>query len=205
MQSGELALAQWRRSIHSLYARVRGEDDPREAHALWRSGRDELFATHPQSPLPSGDPLRVTGLPYWPYDPSLRWTLSIEPPNDPLPLRDVNTGATEVTRMRHLGWITLPAPVDARLAVWWLEQYGGGLFLPIRDDTAGRSSYGGGRYLLDTVKGADLGGTDTDLVVDLNFAFHPSCRYDPLWICPLAPIENTIPASVEAGERMSIE
>ncbi len=106
--------------------------------------------------------------------------------------------------MRHLGWITLPAPVDARLAVWWLEQYGGGLFLPIRDATAGRTSYGGGRYLLDTVKGADLGGSDTDLVVDLNFAFHPSCRYDPQWVCPLAPHESTIPASIEAGERMSI-
>jgi uncharacterized protein (DUF1684 family) len=78
-------------------------------------------------------------------------------------------------------------PQIGSLDVWWLAQYGGGLFVPLRDATAGSSSYGGGRYLLDTAKGADLGGTHERLVIDLNFAYHPSCRYDPAWTCPLAP------------------
>ncbi len=91
-----------------------------------------------------------------------------------------------------------------RLDVWWLHQYGGGLFIPLRDGTAGTSSYGGGRYLLDTAKGADLGGRDSSsLVVDLNFAYHPSCRYNPEWVCPLAPPGNTTSVPVGAGEIMS--
>jgi len=69
------------------------------------------------------------------------------------------------------------------------------------DRTAG--SYGGGRYLLDTAKGADLGARDARLVVDLNFLYHPSCRYDDAWLCPLAPPENSVAARVEAGERMA--
>jgi uncharacterized protein (DUF1684 family) len=92
--------------------------------------------------------------------------------------------------------------VSATVDVWWLRQYAGGLFLPIRDGTAGDTSYGGGRYLLDTAKGADLGGDSGRLVVDLNFLYHPSCRYSPEWLCPLAPRTNTFGARVEAGERL---
>lgn len=86
--------------------------------------------------------------------------------------------------------------------VWWLGQYGGGLFLPLRDGTAGRGSYGGGRYLLDTVKGADLGAQGGRLIIDLNFLYHPSCRYESSWLCPLATPGNTVTVPVEAGERL---
>ena len=66
----------------------------------------------------------------------------------------------------------------------------------------GSGSYGAGRYLLDTAKGSWLGGDEDGLVLDLNFAYHPSCRYDDRWRCPLAPAGNTIEARVEAGEQM---
>jgi len=86
--------------------------------------------------------------------------------------------------------------------VWWLGSYGGGVFVPLRDATSGRTTYGGGRYLLDTVKGADLGGSASDgvLVLDLNFAYNPSCAYDPAWACPLAPPGNVLAVEVPAGE-----
>jgi uncharacterized protein (DUF1684 family) len=100
-----------------------------------------------------------------------------------------------------VGLVELP-PLGAAVTLWWLEQYAGGLFLPLRDATAGAESYGGGRYLLDTAKGADLGTVGERRVVDLNFLYHPSCRYDPAWLCPLAPPENSVTARVEAGERM---
>ena len=92
---------------------------------------------------------------------------------------------------------------DRRLAleVSWLPGYGGGAFLCFRDATSGKESYGGGRYLLDTVKGADLGERDGRLVLDFNFAYNPSCCYDPGWVCPLAPPANRLPVPVEAGER----
>jgi uncharacterized protein (DUF1684 family) len=103
--------------------------------------------------------------------------------------------------MRRIGRVELP--IGFGLDVWWLEQYGGGLFLPLRDGTAAHETYGAGRYLLDTAKGADLGGDDESIVVDLNFAYHPSCRYNYRWECPLAQDGNRTDIRVEAGERLS--
>jgi uncharacterized protein len=96
----------------------------------------------------------------------------------------------------------IPGPVGRRVALWRLDQYGGGLFLPLRDATSGTASYGGGRYLLDTAKGADLGSAGPALVIDPNFLYHPSCRHDHRWACPLAPDDNTIDIPIPAGERL---
>ena len=196
-----LELADWRRATAALYARVREQPDPAAAHALWRAGRDRLMSSHPQSPLAAADPMRKTGIPYWPYRGDLRWELPVEPVGRPQRLQ-IDTGADGVTCLEQAGWVTLPAPVGRRLALWWLGQYGGGLFMPIRDATAGAASYGGGRYLLDTAKGADLGVAGNALVIDLNFLYHPSCRYDDRWVCPLAPTDNLINVPVRAGERL---
>jgi uncharacterized protein len=188
-----LELADWRRATAALYARVREEADPAVAHALWRAGRDVMMRSHPQSPLPPNDPMRASGVPYWPYNAALRWELPVEPVSRPRRL-EIDTGPDGVTRLEQTGWVTVPDPVG---------RYGGGLFMPVRDATAGSGSYGGGRYLLDTAKGADLGSVGDTLVVDLNFLYHPSCRYDERWVCPLAPSENTIDVPVPAGERLA--
>ena len=88
-------------------------------------------------------------------------------------------------------------PFAGTLDVWRLASYGGGLFVPVKDALAGRpgGTYGGGRYLIDTIKGADLGANADDeatLVLDFNFAYNPSCAYDPAWACPLAQAGNTL-------------
>ena len=172
-------------------ARVRDQPDPAAAHALWREGRDRMMRSHPQSPLRAADPIRARGVPYGPYDPALRWIARVEPVSRPRRLA-IDTGPDGVTRLEQAGWVTLADPVRQRVALWWLDQYGGGLFLPLRDATAGTTSYGGGRFLLDTAKGADLGSAGRSLVIDLNFLYHPSCRYDSRWTCPLAPDDNVI-------------
>ena len=91
---------------------------------------------------------------------------------------------------------------EAELTAYWLQEYGGGVFLPFRDATAGSGTYGGGRYLLDTAKGADLGSSGDRVVLDFNFAYHPSCVHDPRWSCPLAPTDNALTMTVNAGERL---
>ena len=197
----ELELADWRRAVSRLYADVRDEPSPAAAHAVWRSGRDRLFREHPQSPLPERDSLRATGLAYWPYDASLRFELPVIPVNSPK-RASLATGADGVTTLRSVGYVQLPPPVGARVAVWWLDQYAGGLFVPLRDGTSGETTYGGGRYLLDTAKGADLGSTGSNLIIDLNFLYHPSCRYSPVWQCPLPPPENTVTVAIRAGEKL---
>ena len=132
--------------------------------------------------------------------PGLRFELPLLPAEEELSLSVPTSDG--VIPMDRIGCLRLPAPLDAVIDVWWLRQYAGGLLLPLRDGTAGQSSYGGGRYALDTAKGADLGGRDGSLVVDLNFLYHPSCRYNDAWQCPLAPPGNTIAAPVSAGERL---
>jgi uncharacterized protein (DUF1684 family) len=116
--------------------------------------------------------------------------------------RSLASGDDGVTTLRRLGYVEFPPPLDSRICIWWLEQYGGGLFVPLRDGTAGETTYGGGRYLLDTAKGADLGSNGPSVIVDLNFLYHPSCRYSDQWQCPLAPAENTIATGIHAGEKL---
>jgi uncharacterized protein len=197
----ELALALYRREVAEIYREVREAPDPVDAHARWRGRRDRLFRESPQSPLAVDDPLRDSGLPYWPYDPALRFAVPVVEAPGPA-RRSIATGSGDITELRQFGWVQLPDPVGGRLAVWWLEQYGGGIFVPFRDATAGDTSYGAGRYLLDTVKGADLGLQDGLLVLDFNFSYHASCRYDDAWQCPLAPPESVLAAEVRAGERL---
>lgn len=200
-----LALTDWRRRVAALYAAVRAEPEPAAGHRLWVRGRDELFARHPSSPLPADDPLRATGLPVWPYNPAWRFQVApakVRAGSDD-PARDVDLGADGVLTMHRIATVELPEPAGGVLDLWWLHQYGGGLFLPVRDATAGAGSFGAGRYLLDTTKGADLGSTGGRLVLDLNFLYHPSCRYDPEWTCPLAPAGNHLAAAAEVGERLA--
>ena len=201
--TAELELLDWRRQVAELYAAVRAEPDPARGQAIWRTGRDRLFRTHPQSPLNPEDPLRGSGLPYWPYDPALRFELELRPAAHAGRRLAVPGGEENGTTMVLIGCVELPRPVDAVVDLWWLDQYAGGIFLPLRDGSAGTESYGGGRYALDTSKGADLGGDPDHLVVDLNFLYHPSCRYDDRWVCPLAPPGNTIDSVIAAGERLA--
>lgn len=200
-----LALLDWRRRMDAAFGSARAAADPARGHASWVAARDELFASHPASPLPAGDPLRASGLPYAAYDPAYRITVPLLSPGDVGAAggsREVDTGTDGVLRMRHVGRVELPAPVGGSLDVWWLEQYAGGLFVPLRDATSGTTTYGGGRYLIDTAKGAWHGGDDETLVLDLNYAYHPSCRYDAAWRCPLAAPGNTIRAAVPVGELL---
>ncbi|WP_231122020.1 DUF1684 domain-containing protein [Motilibacter peucedani] len=196
-----LELADWRRRMQQVYAAVRRESDPRSGHKLWRAAKDELFRSHPQSPLPADDPLRETGLPYWPYDPALRFVVPLQPVEREQ-LRVSPSSSDGEVRQKLVGLVEVP-DLGITLDVWWLDQYAGGLFVPVKDGTARTTTYGAGRYLVDTAKGADLGLFDGKLVLDFNFLYHPSCRYDPVWECPLAAAGNTTTVPIEAGERLA--
>jgi len=147
---------------------------------------------------------------HFPYDPALRFELGLEdagggaaPPGGGLALP--NSGDDDL-RFRPLGRLVLPLPGGARtLTLFWMEGYAGGLFLPFGDATNGRETYGAGRYVLDTAKGADLGvgRDDASVVVDFNFAYQPSCAFDPRWACPLAPPGNRLDVAIRAGERIA--
>ncbi|MEW6224598.1 MAG: DUF1684 domain-containing protein [Chloroflexota bacterium] len=204
-----LWLADWRRRVAELYAHVRATaaSDPEAAWDAWRAEREALHRGHPQSPVPAAEREAFRAR-HWPYDPALRFVVAIEArPAGGLagPALALPNSGEDLLAFRGAGRLTLPLVAGPRhLSLYWMEGYSGGLFLPFRDATNGEATYGAGRYVLDTAKGADLGGDPTagTLVVDLNFAFHPSCAFDPRWACPLAPPENRLDLPVEAGERL---
>jgi len=154
-----------------------------------------LFALHSQSPDQKAE------LRYAPYDARYRGEVSLDRDVEQVRI-EIPTATDGVVPFERIGRVHLEWV--GSLDVWWLASYGGGVWLPIRD--ANPDTYGGGRYVLDTVKGADLGEVVNDrtgryeLVVDLNFAYNPSCAYDEAWACPLAPPGNVVEISVEAGE-----
>jgi uncharacterized protein len=199
MHMDELDLLDWKRRVFELYARIRRAPDPEAGWRDWCETRVALFREHPQSPVPAGERGSFGGPFAYDYDPAWRLVAEIEPMDAErleLPSSDGATISFRRFARAHAGEISLD--------VYWLEGYGGGVFLPFADATSGGDTYGAGRYLLDTVKGADLGRTDDGgLVLDFNFAYQPSCSYDPRWTCPLAPPANRLPARIEAGERGS--
>jgi uncharacterized protein len=206
--------------------------DPEAATVAFRLAKDRLFVDHPQSPLLPEDHPGFGGLAYWPYDRAWRMTVQLDPdeaaPADPGaepaatapsapgtasalgpfaisgPIALPNSGSDAIS-FRRIGRVRLSGPLEGHsLSVFWIDAYGGGIFLPFRDGTSGTETYGAGRYLLDTIKSADHGGDAASgtLVLDFNLAYHPSCTYDPRWSCPLAPPENTLPLQVRIGERL---
>jgi uncharacterized protein (DUF1684 family) len=195
-----LDLFDWRRRVSALYAEVRESEDPVAAWDRWREVRHDLLASHPQSPIPPDRLGGFEGATYFPYDPAYRVTATVEPAEPQRHELPGSAGATfGASRFAKAGFALLGEPLE--LGLYWLEGYAGGVFLAFRDETSGRETYGACRYLLDTVKGADLGGESEALILDFNFSYNPSCSYDPRWACPLAPQDNRLPIAVRAGER----
>ncbi|HVX69045.1 MAG TPA: DUF1684 domain-containing protein [Mycobacteriales bacterium] len=185
-----LELLDWRRETAEIYRTVREDLTPEHAYQVWCRERRRLFGEHAQS---AG---RTAELRFASYDPAWRFDVPVAPA---APLRiEIATATDGLVPFERIGRVSLP-PVGT-LDVWWLDSYGGGIWLPLRD--ANPDTYGGGRYVLDTVKGADLGGADGRLIVDLNFAYNPSCAYDEAWACPLAPEGNRTTAHVPVGELL---
>jgi uncharacterized protein (DUF1684 family) len=192
----------YRREVTALYAelRERGSAHP-DAFTRFKAARDALLAEHPQSPLDSAQRRTFEGLKYFPYNPALRFVLpldlDVQCETFEVQLRD--DGLLRLERFAKVHFALQGTPVS--LSLFWVGGYGGGVFLPFRDTTNAHETYGGGRYLLDTIKGADLGEEDRGVVLDFNYAYNPSCCYNHRWECPLAPLENRLALPVRAGEK----
>ena len=194
------SLWDWRRHVAAMYEAAREAGGGEAAWLAWRSARDILFSGHPQSPA---TPFGFQGLPYFPYDPALRFVVRLRATSGEAVRVPAGSDGDVVLEPFAITEGLAPALL-AELTIYWIAGYGGGAFLPFADRTNGRDSYGGGRYLLDTIKGADLGtGGDGSAVLDFNYAYNPSCSYSDRYVCPLAPPGNRLPVAVRGGERVA--
>ncbi|HLH62114.1 MAG TPA: DUF1684 domain-containing protein [Ktedonobacteraceae bacterium] len=207
--SDYLNLYDYRTRVAAMYraraqALLAGED----AVGVWKrfhEAKDDLFAHHPQSALSDEQRRNFQGLRYFPYNPALCVIAEVDINVEPVQLT-VPMDAIESMTMTRVGRLQFTVENQAvGLALYWLNIYGGGLFLPFRDTTCPVESYGGGRYLFDTIKGSDFlpapGSARLErLVLDFNYAYNPSCAYNDRWVCPLAPLENRLNIPIRAGE-----
>lgn len=202
-------LYDYRQRVGNLY-RVRNraimaDEDVENVWQVFCAGRDQLFASHPQSALDEEQRRSFTGLRYFPYNPGMRVVGNVVANENPTH-QTITMSATETMTMltiAHVHFIVEGEQVA--LALYWLDIYGGGLFLPFRDTTCPAESYGGGRYLFDTIKGSDFvslpnANGQRRMLLDFNYAYNPSCAYNDAWVCPLAPVENRLTVAIRAGE-----
>jgi uncharacterized protein (DUF1684 family) len=197
-------LADWRHTVAEHYVTVRalsGSDGP-AASTQFRAARERLFREHPDSPIALERRPAWRGLHWHPYAKAwrIRGVIDTSATRQTFEISLASDGVLRCTRVGHARFAIDGAP--AALAMYWFEGYGGGLWLPFSDASSGTQTYGGGRYLYDTIKGADLGIAGSEILLDFNFAYNPSCAYDVRWSCPLSPLENRLPVEVNAGERM---
>jgi uncharacterized protein (DUF1684 family) len=197
-----LDLLDYRRRVAEMYERVRtGSGDPAARWIEFRRERDDLFRSHPQSALSPDQQARFEGLRYYPYDPRLRFVLPLSPVDSP-EVMQIRLRDDGLLRMRRMGGVEFTIEEQPlALTLFWILGYGGGVFLPFRDATNADDTYEGGRYLLDTIKGIDLGQDAGKLVIDFNYAYNPSCAYSPRWDCPTPPPENWLQVPIRAGEQ----
>jgi len=200
--SDDLNLLDYRRRMAEMYGRVRtGSGDPATRWMEFRRARDELFRRHPMSALSPDQKARFGGLRYYPYDPRFRLVLPLSPVDNPevMQIRLRDDGLLQMRRMGRVQFTIDGHPLA--LTLFWILGYGGGVFLPFRDASNTDDTYEGGRYLLDTVKGVDLGQDASGVVIDFNYAYNPSCAYSQQWDCPTPPPENWLPVPIRAGEQ----
>jgi len=204
-----LDLYDYRKRVAQMYREreraLHGGEDEAAVSERFRAAKDALFAEHPQSPLSTAARRGFKGLSYFPYDPTLRIEAVLTPETGDDAPRLPASGPHSILfrRAARAGFTLENAWLE--LCIYWIDVYRGGLFLPFRDATNGTESYGGGRYLFDTVKGSDFVQTPNGIVLDFNYAYNPSCAYDARWACPLAPPENRLLLPIRAGERRFAE
>jgi len=204
----------YRRHVFELYRCIRqlGSDHP-ASFLLFKETRDNLFKNHLQSALTQEQKLKFNGIKYYDYDSKYKAKgvkFIVYPQNkDPNIIHNYDNGIE--VELKQIGTVTFKIEKNnGSLAVYWIQCYGGGIFIPFRDETNGDTTYSGGRYLYDTIKGADLGLTVTEnqqvpvlIILDFNYAYNPSCSYNVRWKCPLALDENKLNFRVEAGEKIT--
>jgi uncharacterized protein (DUF1684 family) len=180
-------------------------EDPVRTLQRFRKERDDLFASHPQSALDEAQKHHFQGLRYFPYNPAMCFPVAVNThvtPKSQVIVMDAQQSMT-MTTIGQVFFTIDEEPVA--LSLYWLDIYGGGLFLPFRDTTCPQESYGGGRYLFDTIKGSGPVPVSGEhgwkrIMLDFNYAYNPSCAYNARWVCPLAPAENALTVAIRAGE-----
>lgn len=163
------------------------------------------FRASPNSPLHSESDLNMLRF----YAPDTRYrveaTVQLTPEAEPFDMPTYNGKTQSYVKYAVLSFSLNNQPVTLAIfrspTMTRLPQYRDYLFLPFKDATAGKETYGGGRYL--DLRLGEI--HDGKLLLDFNKAYNPYCAYADGYSCPIPPKENEIPVAIDAGEKKFVK
>ena len=164
-----------------------------------REQKDTFFSIHPQSPIPLEEREKFKGLDYYPPDPDYKFKLKLhEHPKK----KRINVSYTRGEEQQFFRWGEFRFKIGGQQHV--LQAYKSNpeeerLFVPFRDTTSGKETYGAGRYL-DLEPDRDRT-DDGKWVLDFNKAYNPWCAYSENYTCPFVPPENWLEVPIHVGEK----
>ena len=161
----------------------------------FRAEKDAFFAEDERSPLSPDERRAFHGLDYFAEDPSLRVEATVQEFPEKQEIQ-IQTSTGDVRYFERFGRFIFN--VDGTPVSLTLYRNDMGYFLPFTDSLAGNETYPAGRY----IEPEELGGGR--FLVDFNYAYNPSCHYNPRWVCPLALSESRLAFPVPAGEKQWI-
>jgi uncharacterized protein (DUF1684 family) len=160
----------------------------------FRAEKDQVFARDPYSPLTAEQRRAFHGLNYFDENPQLVIHASVDSDVEPGEVRMSTTGGEEQVYHRY-GLVRFRVDDQPAQLVLYSSDDSDELFVPFRDATSGRDTYGAGRYL-------EVEAHGDHVTIDFNYAYNPSCAYDPAYSCPLPPPENWLKVPIRAGEKV---
>ena len=131
-----------------------------------------------------------TGLHYFPVGEDYRIRTRLVPEAKKIPILNILGQVEDTPSPGYVGFELR----GQKLRLTPVQESPNELSFIFRDLTAGKETYGSGRFL-----DADLG-KDGDVVLDFNKAYNPPCAFTPYATCPLPPKENRLAVRIEAGE-----
>jgi len=165
-----------------------------------RRAKDEFFGSdHPQSPIPPMERQKFKWLAYYPPDPEYRFELDLHEHKEKkrLKVQDTKGGERELIRWGEFRFKI--SGKDCKLQAYKSNPAEERLFIPFRDATSGKETYGAGRYL--DLEPERHRTADGKWIVDFNVAYNPWCAYSDAYVCPFVPPENWLEVPILAGEK----
>lgn len=157
----------------------------------FRRNKNEFFRTGHESPISEQDRTSFAGLKYFPENPTLKFLVPVEKVSEENVSFTTSTGETKV--YKKIGKLKFEVENQpAELTLYQAES--GTYFLPFRDATSGKETYGAGRYL-------EVEEKEGKFELDFNYAYNPYCAYNEGYSCPLPPAENWLKVPIQAGEK----
>lgn len=158
-------------------------------YVIERGGKFGIRVKDPRSPARQG----FHGLDYFPANEAYRVTARWVAEPRQIPILNV-LGQTEPAECPGYAVFQLQGK-EMRLYPILEEPDAKELFFIFRDQTAGKETYGAGRFLYSAMPKDGL------VVLDFNKAYNPPCSFTPYATCPLPPPENKLQVRIEAGEK----